>query len=80
MNDLSVREALDAGESARDYARRANDLIREGWALHRLRWSIRGTRLPVTEQLKALPAQMLLDVVHASALVAGSARSRNLLL
>jgi hypothetical protein len=50
------------------------------WALHRLRYSIRGTRLPIREQLEALPAQMLVDVVQASALVAGSARARVLLL
>jgi glycosyltransferase involved in cell wall biosynthesis len=50
------------------------------WALHRLRYSIRGTRLPLREQVEALPAQMLVDVVQASALVAGSARARVLLL
>jgi class 3 adenylate cyclase/tetratricopeptide (TPR) repeat protein len=36
LNDLNVREALEVGRSARAYARRAGDLIREGWALHRL--------------------------------------------
>ena len=36
INDLNVREALDIGRRARAFARRANDLIREGWALHRI--------------------------------------------
>ena len=36
VNDLNVSEALEVGQRARAYARRASDLIREGWALHRI--------------------------------------------
>jgi class 3 adenylate cyclase/tetratricopeptide (TPR) repeat protein len=36
INDLHVREALDGWQNALAYARRADDSIREGWALHRL--------------------------------------------
>jgi class 3 adenylate cyclase len=55
VNDLSVREALDAGESARDYARRASDLIREGWALHRLPLSL--TLLGRIDEAQAVAAE-----------------------
>ncbi|MGH7305829.1 MAG: ATP-binding protein, partial [Candidatus Rokuibacteriota bacterium] len=34
-NDLALEEALVGYQNARDYARRAGDSIREGWALHR---------------------------------------------
>lgn len=36
INDLNVRDALEVGHQATTYARRASDLIREGWALHRM--------------------------------------------
>jgi len=36
INDLNVREALEVGRRACGYARRANDLVREGWALQRI--------------------------------------------
>ena len=36
INDLEVRQALDCWESALVYARRADDVIREGRALHRI--------------------------------------------
>lgn len=50
------------------------------WALHRYRHTIRPTDLTRPAKVRALPAQMLLDVVQAGALVAGSARARTLLL
>jgi class 3 adenylate cyclase/tetratricopeptide (TPR) repeat protein len=40
INDLNVREALEVGRGARAYARRASDIIREGWALHRIPLSL----------------------------------------
>ena len=36
INDLNVREALEVGRRACGYARRAGDLVREGWALQRI--------------------------------------------
>jgi class 3 adenylate cyclase/tetratricopeptide (TPR) repeat protein len=36
INDLNVSEALEVGRRARAFARRATDVIREGWALHRI--------------------------------------------
>jgi class 3 adenylate cyclase/tetratricopeptide (TPR) repeat protein len=36
INDLHVIEALDGWQNALVYARRADDVIREGWALHRI--------------------------------------------
>jgi class 3 adenylate cyclase/tetratricopeptide (TPR) repeat protein len=36
INDLHVVEALDGWQNALVYARRAEDVIREGWALHRI--------------------------------------------
>jgi class 3 adenylate cyclase/tetratricopeptide (TPR) repeat protein len=36
INDLDVRQALDCWENALVYARRADDVIREGRALHRM--------------------------------------------
>ncbi len=36
FNDLHVVEALDGCENALVHARRADDVIREGWALHRI--------------------------------------------
>jgi class 3 adenylate cyclase/tetratricopeptide (TPR) repeat protein len=36
INDLHVVEALDGWQNALVYARRADDVIREGWALHRI--------------------------------------------
>jgi class 3 adenylate cyclase/tetratricopeptide (TPR) repeat protein len=35
-NDLELTEALECWRRARGHARRSNDLIREGWALHRM--------------------------------------------
>jgi len=35
-NDLQVREALAGWQNALVHARRADDLLREGWALHRI--------------------------------------------
>lgn len=50
------------------------------WALHRYRHTIRPSDLTRAAKVRALPAQMLLDVVQAGALVVGSARARTLLL
>jgi glycosyltransferase involved in cell wall biosynthesis len=50
------------------------------WVLHRYRWSVRGSGLPLPAQLRLLPPQLLLDVIQAAALLAGSARARTLLL
>ena len=36
INDLDVRQALDCWERAVQHARRADDVIREGWARHRI--------------------------------------------
>lgn len=36
INDLHVVEALDGWQNALVYARRGEDVIREGWALHRI--------------------------------------------
>jgi GT2 family glycosyltransferase len=64
---LTRRPALVAGTAA-------------WWALHRYRHTVRPTDLPRPAKMRALPAQMLLDVVQAGALVVGSARARTLLL
>lgn len=50
------------------------------WAAHRFRATLRPAPMPVADRVRALPAQLLLDAVHAAALVTGSVRARTLLL
>jgi glycosyltransferase involved in cell wall biosynthesis len=49
------------------------------WVLHRYRYTLRHSGLPLPAQLQALPAQMMLDVIQAAALVTGSIRARTLI-
>lgn len=50
------------------------------WVVHRWRWTVNGSGLPLPAKLRALPLQLLLDVVQAAALLTGSVRHRTLLL
>jgi glycosyltransferase involved in cell wall biosynthesis len=50
------------------------------WVVHRFRHTLRRAPVPVPKRFAALPAELVLDVVHASALVTGSVRARTLLL
>jgi hypothetical protein len=50
------------------------------WVAHRFGHTLRRAPIPVPQRFAALPAQLVLDVVHAAALVTGSVRARTLLL
>ena len=50
------------------------------WVTHRFRHTLRRAPIPIPQRFTALPAQLVLDVVHAGALVSGSVRARTLLL
>lgn len=50
------------------------------WITHRFRHTLLHAPIPIRRRLTALPSQLVLDVVHATALVSGSARARTLLL
>jgi class 3 adenylate cyclase/tetratricopeptide (TPR) repeat protein len=55
INDLHVVEALDGWQNALIYARRAEDVIREGWALHRIPLAL--TLLGRLEETETVSAQ-----------------------
>jgi glycosyltransferase involved in cell wall biosynthesis len=50
------------------------------WVTHRFRHTLRRAPVPIPKRFTALPAQLVLDVVHAAALITGSVRARTLLL
>lgn len=50
------------------------------WVTHRFRRTLRRAPLTIPERVQALPAELLLDVVQAAALLSGSAKARTLLL
>lgn len=50
------------------------------WARHRYRGTVGRAPLPLPRRLQLLPAEMLIDVVQAAALLSGSLRARTLLI
>jgi glycosyltransferase involved in cell wall biosynthesis len=50
------------------------------WVAHRFWRTLRYAPVPVPQRVAGLPAELVLDVVHATALVTGSVRARTLLL
>lgn len=50
------------------------------WAAHRFLRTLRHAPVPVPQRFAALPAELVLDVVHAAALLTGSVKARTLLL
>lgn len=76
-----VREPLYATAIAIALRRPALVALAAGWwVLSRYRQTLRPTGWPLPQQLRALPPQLLLDVVQAAALLTGSVRARTLLL